>query len=209
VVVKRLSLGAWLTLVALLPLSASADDARGQELFQLCSQCHGVDGGGSPLALAPSIAGLSEWYVEAQLHKFRDGVRAAHFDDLAGLRMRPMARWLKTDDDVKSVSAYVASLPKVRPAATLGGDAARGQTLYATCAACHGADGAGNQAMNSPALSHTSDWYLLTQIKNFKQGIRGGSPKDTTGIVMRPMSMMLTDEQAMKDVIAYIGTLGQ
>jgi hypothetical protein len=42
---------------------------------------------------------------------------------------------------------------------------------------------------------------------NFRSGIRGTNAKDTTGALMRPMSMTLADEQAILDVIAYITTL--
>src|SRR5688500_4401550 len=180
------------TLAGALWASAQGQDlSRGEELFQLCAQCHGPTGGGDPLALAPSIAGMDAWYVEAQLTKFREGSRASHFDDLAGMRMRGMARWLKTEADVKAAAAYVASLPKVIPVPTLtGGDAARGAAVYATCAACHGAQGEGNQAIGGSPLSHTSDWYLLTQIKNYQQGIRGGDPRDIQGTAMRPMALM-------------------
>jgi cytochrome c553 len=198
-----------LALGALWASSAGAQDvARGEELFALCSQCHGANGEGSAPALAPAIAGLEAWYVEAQLGKFRDGVRATHFDDLAGMRMRPMAKWLKSDQDVKAAAAYVASLAPTRPAPTLaGGDPAKGAAVYPVCAGCHGAAGEGVKDVNGPSLTRVSDWYLLTQLKNFKQGIRGSDPRDVTGGAMRPMAMILADEQAMKDVIAHIGTL--
>ena len=190
------------------PAATPQQLSRGEELFHLCGQCHGPTGGGDPLALAPAIAGLDAWYVEAQLNKFREGSRASHFDDIAGMRMRGMARWLKTDEDVKAAAAYVASLPKVAPAPTLtGGDATRGAALYATCSACHGQSGEGVQAIGGPALSHASDWYLLTQMKNYQQGIRGTDPRDIQGSAMRPMAMVLPNEQALKDVIAHIATL--
>ena len=188
--------------------AAAQDVARGEQLYNLCSQCHGAQGEGSALALAPSIAGLESWYVEAQLHKFREGSRAGHFDDLAGMRMRGMARWLKSEDDLKSVAAYVASLAPVRPATTLVGDPTKGAALYPVCAGCHGMNGEGVQAVGGPSLNRVSDWYLLTQLKNYKQGIRGGDPRDVTGSAMRPMAMILADEQAMKDMIAHIATLG-
>ena len=44
-------------------------------------------------------------------------------------------------------------------------------------------------------------------LKKFKEGVRGTNPQDIGGMQMRPMSMTLVDEQAMKDVIAYIRTL--
>jgi cytochrome c553 len=195
--------------IAFAPASARAQDSpRGQELFQLCQQCHGAHGQGSALALAPSIAGLEQWYIEAQLHKFREGSRASHFDDIAGMRMRGMARWLKTDEDVKAVAGHVASLAPARSAPQVpGGDPAKGAALYATCSGCHGVQGEGVQAVGAPSLTHTSDWYLLTQLKNYKQGIRGSDPRDVTGTAMRGMSMLLADEQAIKDVLAYISTM--
>jgi len=49
-----------------------------------------------------------------------------------------------------------------------------------------------------------NDWYMLSQLKKFKEGIRGTNPQDIGGMQMRPMSMTLVDEQAMKDVIAHI-----
>ena len=206
---RRLSLLALAMLATLVATSVRAQDAeRGRELFSLCAHCHGVNGQGSPLALAPSIAGQDQWYVEKQLHNFKDGVRAMHFDDLAGMRMRPMAKWLKTDADVTSAALYVSSLPVVRPSPTLvGGDSTRGAALYATCSGCHGLNGEGVQAVGAPSLNHTSDWYQLTQIKNYKQGIRGSDPRDVGGAAMRAMSMLLADDQAIVDVLAHISTL--
>lgn len=188
--------------------AAAGDVARGQQLYQLCQQCHGASGEGSRLALAPAIAGLPEWYVLKQLQGFRAGYRGRHFDDISGMRMRPMARVLQSEADVEAAAAYVASLPAHRPEPTLeGGDATRGQGLYAPCTACHGADGAGLQPLGSPPLVSASDWYLLTQLQRFKAGVRGSAPGDANGAMMRSMSMTLADEQAMKDVIAYITVL--
>jgi cytochrome c553 len=184
------------------------DLGRGEQLFDLCAQCHGAAGQGNALALAPSIAGLEAWYVEAQLNKFREGSRASHFDDLAGMRMRGMARWLKTDEDVKAAAAYVASLEPARSEPVLtGGDATRGSALYAPCSGCHGIAGEGVQAIGGPSLTYTSDWYLATQLKNYQAGIRGSDPRDVQGSAMRPMAMALPDEQSIKDVLAHIQTL--
>lgn len=195
-----------------LPLgSARAQDLeRGEALFKLCAQCHRANGSGDPVVLAPSIAGLPQWFVEAQLHKFKNGGRGSHFDDIGGMRMRPMSMWLRDDADVTHVSAYVASLPRVELEPTLeGGDPESGKQKYAVCIACHGPNAQGNQALNAPPLAGMSDWYQLTSLKNFKAGVRGTNPKDAIGALMRPMSMTLADEQAMLDVIAYIHTLAE
>jgi len=184
------------------------DAARGKQLFALCSQCHGDDGSGNPEALAPAIGGLPAWFVTGQLLKFRAGGRGTHFDDISGMRMRPMSMWLRGDEDVANVAAYVASLPRMNPAPVLtGGNPESGKQKYMVCIACHGMNGEGNQNLNAPPLAGGSDWYLLTSLQKFKAGVRGTNAKDTTGMLMRPMSMTLADEQAMKDVIAYIATL--
>ena len=188
--------------------AASAEGESGEKLFALCSQCHQADGGGDLLARAPSIAGLDTWYVQKQLEKFRAGIRGAHPDDYPGLRMYPMALQLVKDEDLATVAAYVGSLPVKKPQPSLeGGDATRGRELYKPCVACHGVDGKGVQALGGPPIDHASDWYLLDQLKKFKTGIRGGDPRDSSGALMRPMTFSLTDEQTMKDVIAYIMTL--
>lgn len=188
--------------------AAAGNLARGEVLFGLCSQCHGTAGGGSELALAPAIAGMGEWYVLAQLENFRSGVRGTHPDDVGGLRMYPMSQMLKKEKDVLDVAAYVASLPATRPAPLLdGGDPSQGAERYVLCATCHGPDGAGNQTLNAPPLRESSDWYLLSSLEKFKAGVRGSNPLYANAIIMRGMATQIPDEQAMKDVIAYIMTL--
>ena len=178
------------------------------ELYDGCAQCHGVNGEGNAEVGAPSIAGLERWYVKAQLRKFKRSQRGWHPEDMGGKRMWPMARAMDTDEKVDLVSTYVASLPLYKPEPTLeGGNPATGKIYFATCVQCHGADAGGNIDEYGPPLNHADDWYLLTQLENFKSGRRGTHPDDVTGAKMRPFSMTLPTEQAMKDVIAYIGTL--
>lgn len=181
-----------------------------EELYDGCAPCHGESGEGNPDVGAPAIGGLERWYVKAQLRKFKEGQRGWHIDDAPGKRMLPMAMVLNTDEKVDVVSAYVASLPRTSPAPTLeGGNPATGKIYFATCVQCHGADAQGNIDEFGPSLAGASDWYLLTQLQSFKAGARGTHADDVTGAKMRPFSMTLPTEQAMKDVIAYIGTLSE
>ncbi len=205
---RELLLAATLGLaLAAAPVAFAEDDARGRELFQLCAQCHGTAGEGNRMYLAPAIAGHAQWYIQRQLEKFRSGVRGKHPDDVGGLRMHPMSLSLRRDEDLVAVAAYVASLALVRPQPQIeDGDPERGKALAAVCGTCHGADASGNEQLGGPSL-HGSDWYLLTQLQNFKARIRGGDPRDVQGAQMYPMANVLVDEQAMKDVIAYIRTL--
>jgi len=196
-----------LATVAGAPSAIAQDLARGADIYQLCTQCHQSDGGGDASIAAPAIAGMDAWYVEGQLKKFRAGIRGAHPDDIAGMRMRPMSMTLKTDEDIAAVAAYVASMPPVDPGPTLGGDAERGKMLYGPCTACHGPIGQGNPQLNGPGLNRSHDWYLVSQLEKFKGRIRGANPQDQTGAMMAAMAGTLPDEQAMMDVVAYIMTM--
>jgi len=211
-------LGNWMTLavaplLVLIPGSGcdsapAATPERGEWMFRnYCASCHQEDGTGNPAALSPAIAGLPVWYVERQLNGFRDGFRGADFDDIAGMRMRPMARTLSTDVDITAVAQHIASLPTVTPSASVEGDAEAGEKLYVTCQACHGADGRGNEALGSPPLTNTHDWYLVTQLNNFKNSDRGQIAGDTFGAQMAPMAATLPDDKAIHDVVAHILTL--
>ncbi len=192
--------------------SADAQMPSAEQLYNKCVQCHGEAGQGYQKYWAPAIAGLPVWYVERQLTNFKHDIRGAHYDDVTGHRMRPMARMLDVNKpsgaEVKLVAQYVSEMKaETRPETVKGGDPEAGKALYATCTACHGPEGKGNEAVGAPDLRYTGDWYLLAQLKKFKVGHRGVNPKDTWGATMRPMAMALADEQAMKDVVAYIMTL--
>lgn len=186
---------------------AESREERGMELYGYCEQCHGTRGEGKFEFRAPAIAGLPKWYVQAQLEKFRVGARGDHPEDLDGLRMRPMSRTLATPLEVELVSEYVASLPSVAPVAQLEpGDAERGRELFTPCVQCHKEDAGGDQTQNAPPLTGHADWYIVAQLEKFKAGIRGTDPLDATGSQMRAMAVGLADEQAMRDVAAYIAT---
>ena len=87
------------------------------------------------------------------------------------------------------------------------GNPEKGKNFYVPCVACHGAQGEGNPALNSPALGGQDPAYLSRQLEQFRSGSRGTDPADTYGAQMRGMAATLTDEAAIADVVAYIGTL--
>lgn len=88
-------------------------------------------------------------------------------------------------------------------------DTKAGKAKYAVCIACHGVRAEGNKGLNGPALAGLQDWYLERQLKNFKEGIRGTHKDDIYGNQMRPMAMTLASDKDIKDVVAYIKTLGK
>lgn len=87
------------------------------------------------------------------------------------------------------------------------GDKDKGESFYAVCAGCHGADGMGMEATNAPRLQGQFDWYLIRQIKNYQSGARGVHRDDVYGATMRSMAGTLPNEQAILDVVAYIDSL--
>lgn len=88
-----------------------------------------------------------------------------------------------------------------------GGDPQAGKARYAPCQGCHGIGGEGNKLLNAPPLAGQDGWYLARQIRYFKEGIRGYDPSDALGMQMRGMAQLMTDDQVIADVIAYLATL--
>jgi cytochrome c oxidase cbb3-type subunit 3 len=117
--------------------------AIGERLFMNnCSQCHGSDahgGKGFPnLTDNDWLHGGTPEKIGETLHKGRVG------------NMPPMAAAVGTADDVKNVANYVLSLsgsPHDSVRANLG------KEKFVVCAACHGADGKGMQAVGSANLT--------------------------------------------------------
>jgi cytochrome c oxidase subunit 2 len=182
------------------------DVAAGQALYAPCAGCHGAQGEGNQAMNAPKLAGQGAWYVARQLMNFRQGARGTHDGDVFGKTMAPMAALLADEAAVASVAAYIGTLPDKAVAATVRGDAQTGRKRYVTCAACHGDDGRGIEATNAPRLRGMSDWYLVTQLKNFRNGVRGSHPADMHGPQMGLMAAMLNDDRAVDDVVAYINS---
>ncbi len=189
--------------------AAAGDAAAGKTLYATCTACHGPAGQGNKALNAPKIAGQEDWYLTRQLQNYKKGIRGTHAEDTYGKQMAPMAMTLADDAAIANVVAYILTFPDTAPAATVSGDVAKGEVLYKTCIACHGPNGEGNKALNAPKLTGMSDWYSVTQLKNFKAGIRGSHADDTYGKQMAPMAMTLADDQAIADVVAYINSLSK
>jgi cytochrome c553 len=187
--------------------AATIATAADPDEFTYCTVCHGTEGNGNPAIRAPKIAGLAPWYVEAQLKAFRAGWRGTDPADVPGHEMRPVAAELPNDAALARAVAYVAAFEPIAPPATVEGDAIAGAALYAPCAACHGAAGQGDESVGAPALAGQNDWYLVTQLHNYRDGRRGAHADDVRGATMRPLVATLPDDAAIVDVVAYINSL--
>lgn len=211
-IMKMKKAGFWFSLAlgTAASLGAQAATVDGVEVSdRFCLTCHGTDGQGNQGIDAPRLAGMEPWYLKRQLELFRDGLRGTHPEDLPGQEMQPMAEIL-SDDSITDIIDWVGSWEYTPAEVTItDGDAARGQQLYQTCAACHGTEGEGNEAMNAPALAGQNDWYLMNQLVNFKEGYRGYDAQDRYGTQMGMMAQGIPDQSAMKDIVSYINTIGR
>ena len=181
------------------------DLAAGKALYQTCSACHGADGEGNQALNSPKLSGQEDWYLKTQLHYFKSGVRGSAENDVFGKQMAPMASILADDKAINDVVAYITTLSDNPAPHTVQGDVDNGEHIYLTCGKCHGLKGEGNWALRAPRTAGMSDWYMATQLKNFRHGARGAHPDDSTGYQMTSMVLSLT-EQKVKDVVAYMNT---
>lgn len=78
------------------------------------------------------------------------------------------------------------------------GDAVKGQSVAANCAACHGPKGNNTTSNTIPRLAQQVAPYIVKQLHDFKSGARKNS-------IMSTMVAMLSD-QSMLDVAAYFSS---
>ncbi len=117
--------------------------AIGERLFaNNCAGCHGSDAKGSKgfpnLTDSDWLYGGSHETIVQTITNGRNGV------------MPPMAAAVGTAEDVRNLANYVLSLSG---SAHNSIAAQKGKEKFGACAACHGADGKGNQALGAPNLS--------------------------------------------------------
>ncbi len=204
---RRLALLLLTSGLALACRAAEPEHPRAPEAaLASCVTCHGIEGRGNPRVNAPRIAGMDAWYIRRQLHAFRNGWRGTHDGDVVGWEMQAMARSL-SDEEISAAAVWFAGLAAPRQQHTVMGDAGRGRSLFAACAACHGADARGDEKLGAPALSGQSDGYLVRQLENFLSGRRGYHADDAAGRRMAASVGSLPDEQSIRDVVAYIASL--
>jgi cytochrome c553 len=154
------------TLMTAAERGSAADLGAGKAMAEGCAPCHGA-GGVSEVPLTPSLAGQPDEFVQWQLVYFRSGVRK---HDVMG----PIAEAL-SNDDIRNLGAYYASLPPPKPAVQPD---ALGQTgeklaLQHRCQSCHADDLNGFRA--AARLSGQREDVLLKALRDFKSGQRVGS----------------------------------
>jgi cytochrome c553 len=148
--------------------AVAADVAAGKALAEGCAGCHGALGV-SQMPLTPSLAGQPDEFVQWQLVYFRSGARKSEV-------MGPIGEAL-SNDDIRNLGAYYASLPPPSPPPQSATDALAqtGEKLALShrCKSCHAEDYNGFRA--AARLSDQREDVLFKALQDYKAGTRVGS----------------------------------
>lgn len=164
----------------------------GQRLFlNNCAGCHGSDGRGSKGF--PNLTD-SDWLGPHDM----DAIKKTIVEGRTGT-MPPMGAAVGTAEDIKNVAHYVLSL-----SGSAHNDIAAqlGKAKYGTCAACHGPEGKGNEALGAPNLTDKV-WLHGWGEQAIINMVSAGKTN-----VMPPQGKLLTPEQ-VHVLAAYVLSLSQ
>lgn len=164
-------------------LAHAADIAAGKAKAEMCVACHG-ENGISQMENTPSLAGQPDQFIQWQLVFFRGGARKSDV-------MMPMAEQL-TNDDVRNLGAYFASLTPPKGAAEDNPDLSKKGEMAAKgrrCASCHTDSYAGTKAV--ARIAGQREDYLLKALRDYKSGVRSGGG----GAAMVDVAYPLSEEE--------------
>ena len=164
-------------------LAHAADIAAGKAKAEMCVACHG-ENGISQMENTPSLAAQPDQFIQWQLVFFRGGARKSDV-------MMPMAEQL-TNDDVRNLGAYFASLTPPKGAAEDNPDLSKKGEMAAKgrrCASCHTDSYAGTKAV--ARIAGQREDYLLKALRDYKSGVRSGGG----GAAMVDVAYPLSEEE--------------
>lgn len=172
--------------------------AGGRSAFQTnCMQCHGAGGAGSPGF--PNLVD-DDWLWGGKLAEIHQtiqyGIRNTNEKSRAGMMPRFGVDGLLTGEQVGQVTDYVLSLSGKAKATPEGA-----KIFQEQCAACHQADGKGNQEMGAPNLTDGLWLYGGTRDAVYRSIFyaRNGS---------MPAWGERLDDATLKMLTLYVHTLG-
>ncbi|WDE98790.1 c-type cytochrome [Lentisphaera profundi] len=168
-----------------------------QNQIQQCNNCHSK---GQSVG-APSLLGLEEKYINAQVKKYKLGIRGnsssskeaiamgkaiLHIDEY---ELKQINRWFAHQQALKSSEIKVTH--KV------------GQELYEQkCYGCH--EGSiGKFFTGSPSLQHLESWYIVKQCQDFMEGRRGNHPDDKKGRKMAERIKQVSMEE-LREIATFL-----
>ena len=163
--------GRWVAGVALLCISAVAqaadgDAARGQKKFYTCLGCHGTENykNAYPSYRVPKLRHQHAAYIIAALNEYKNGERPH-------ATMHAQAASM-TDKDMLDIATYLQSAEPTKPTTSVVGTTPK---QVETCAACHGVNGSGVDALlepKPPVLAGQHPDYLESALNSYRNGRR-------------------------------------
>jgi cytochrome c oxidase cbb3-type subunit 3 len=164
--------------------------AIGERLFlTYCSQCHGSDARGNKGF--PNLTD-EDWLYGGTPEAIKQTIMNGRHG-----QMPSMAAALGSDKDVENVAHYVRSLSGMAADPV---KVAFGRPKFAACAACHGMDAHGNQALGTPNLADKT-WLYGGSADTIMETIRKG--RDNT----MPAWGDFLGEQKVHVLSAYVWSL--
>jgi cytochrome c553 len=156
-----------LAVLAVLLANAPLKAETIQERATPCLGCHG-ENGQSQIENIPSLGAQQPAYGLIQLFMFREKLRT--FEPMNDMT-KPLS-----DDDLRTFSDYIATLPKPAPPAEAGDPARlqRAELLIQQnhCNSCHNADFSGRD--NVPRIANQREDYLAKTMREYKNNTRHG-----------------------------------
>ncbi|HEB9313759.1 TPA: c-type cytochrome [Campylobacter coli] len=152
-------------------LSTEDKIAMGQNIFLVqCSACHGITGDGiNGKAQNLNIWGSEEGLVDAIKH----GAKGMNFP---GGEMPAAADLGISEEDIPAIAAYVAKELSAIKKTSNENLVAKGKEAYATCAACHGEDGKGQDGIFPDLTKYGSAAFVVDVLHSGKTGFIGAMP---------------------------------
>lgn len=186
-------------------IPSASEEKKPVVTYAACAACHGAIGEGIEANHAPRLAGQDLEYMRQQILDFQQGTRAPDpISDHARL-MESLVRQLSTTE-IENILAEISKFPILEPPQRYEGDRSRGERLYQqNCSICHGTRGFGDPTTHMPRLNHQHSWYILRQLQRFRSGERGDAKSTASAQGMQFYSTLLPDNQAVLDVVAYLG----
>lgn len=91
--------------------TVEGDVENGKNYYNMvCSACHGDGAVGIEDLHSPRLAGMQDWYMERQIHNFKNGIRGTQPGDTYGAQMHQIAVAIPDEKTVDDVVAYINSL---------------------------------------------------------------------------------------------------
>ncbi|HAA1512755.1 cytochrome C oxidase Cbb3 [Campylobacter coli] len=152
-------------------LSTEDKVAMGQNIFLVqCSACHGITGDGiNGKAQNLNIWGNEEGLIDAIKH----GAKGMNFP---GGEMPAAADLGIAEEDIPAIAAYVAKELSAIKKTSNENLVAKGKEAYATCAACHGEDGKGQDGIFPDLTQYGSAAFVVDVLHSGKTGFIGAMP---------------------------------